>query len=519
MAEKGGVGPKRISKTEVIKKKPVKIAKDGESLEHLLHQKEEIETLLSSLEDAYSEAAILEEDYQHVKKRNEDKLAEINKKIEKLRAKGGEEAETPAPTPAFPARAYVERPVELVREVVKEVEKPPERVKVEKGAEEADKRFRKLMEDFETRIAGKIKQIMTATKAEESSKNVSEVITKLEKFEIDIERLKAVVETMKEGRKITDEKMQRSTESMGELRSIIYQREASLKDQEVKVGKLLDSVSQVDPEKVGMEMGKRDRDISNQGMRIERVERTIEALNETISRMRNVLVNIGSLESVINASKKVSENLQAMGMMKNNIEKSVDRVQSIYAELSERMEEFLLYRTKQDRMEDLVNELMRSVDDMNTKISRFITRDDLDAFRQTLHAVGGAKAAELDIVNELQIEKEEIKMLIKTLEDEYKNKRIPKEEFEKTKKANLDKMDEIERKIMEAKTAKAVPEEIPEAAEEERPKIEPIPPKSPKVRKERKDALLTDLEDTYKKGFISKEAYEKTKKMILSGKG
>lgn len=505
----------RKSKNKRIKRKATKeVVK--ESLEHLLHQKEEIETLLSSLEDAYNEAAILEEDYQQVRKKNEEKLAEINKKIEKLRAK--EIVEKPEPKPVAPAAAappktYVERPVAVVGK-----EEPPKKTK---GVKEEEK-FKKIMEDAEEKITGKIKEMIEAAKTKESNKDLTDIRARMDKFEIDIEKLKALVETVKESGKVVDEKIQRVTESMGELRSIIYQREAFLKEEEVKVSKLMDSISQVEPEKIVMEMKKKDRDISNLGMRVERIERTIEALNDTMTRMRDVLVNIGSLEAVINSSKKVAENIQFMENMKKNLERSAERVQSIYAELSERMEEFLLYKTKQDRMEDLVNELMRSVDDVNNKLSKFITRDDLEAFKQTLAPSAGEATG--DVVNDLQIQKEEIKMLIKTLEDEYKNKRVSKEEFEKAKKVNLEKLEEIERKIKEAEGAPAPDYEKPEVEglkekEAKAEEIKPLPPRSPEVKKSRRNALLKDLEDTFKKGFISKEAYEKTKKIILSGKG
>jgi|GEM_PF-4774515 len=522
MVVKKGVGGKDVSKA----KKPVKAVKSKENLDQLLHQKEEIETLLGSLEDAYNEAAIMEDDYEHVKKKNKEKLAEINKKIEKLKVSGMETevkrkpiAASPAPH-AAPPRIYEEKPVEIIREVVKEV-KPPVKP-AEKPRVREEWNLKKIMEDMETRIAGKIKEISEAAKVEESGKELKGVLTKLDKFEIDLEKLKAVLETVKEGRKVADEKVQRVTESMGELRSIIYQREASTKEQEIKVGKLLDSVSQVDPEKIVMDLKKRDKEIANQGMRIERINRMIEALNETMGRMKNVLVNIGSLENVVKVSQNVTDNLQAMESMKGNIEKSADRVQSIYVELSERMEEFLLYRTKQNRMEDLVNELMRSVDDMNTKLSRFVTKDDLDAFRQTLKPSGEeeVEGEAGKTIDDLQIQKEEIKMLIKTLEDEYKNKRIPKDEFEKTKRANLERLKEIEEEIKTGGEVQKAPPTAGAPSPVAESGAEPAVPKvAAKPKKEGKGMLLKDLEDTYKKGFISKEAYERTKKMILSGKG
>jgi len=528
---------KRVSKKRVHKtrRKSPKGMTPKESLEHLLHQKEEIETLLSSLEDSYNEAAITDEDYEHVKEKNEEKLAEINKKIEKLRASGTEEktkprAPAPAPAPVISAPvtppAYTKRPAEVVKKVVKEVKKPV--AKAAKAVERGED-IKNIMKDMETKISESVRDVIEAAKVEESGKELKDIRVKLDRLEVDTEKLKAVVETIKEGRNVFDEKIQRVTDSVAELRSIVYQREAALKDQEVKVSKLLDAVSHVEPEKIAVEMKRRDKIVSEQGIKIEKMARTIETLNETMRRLRNVLANLGSLENVVKVSNTVNQTLQEMQTLRDNMEKSADRIQSIYVELSERMEEFLLYRTKQDRMEDLVNELMRNVDEMNTKLSKFVTRDDLEAFRQSIQASAGAPAGGGADVDELQIQKEEIKMLLQTLEDEYRSKRISKEEYETAKKANMDKLDGIERKIKEAETGQASapagqmkpPSETSGITKEagEKPEIKVPPPTSEKTKKERQEALLKDLEDTFKKGFISKDAYEKTKKMILSGKG
>ena len=53
----------------------------GENLIELQKQKEDIEILLSTLEEAYRDASITEEHYNEVKGKNKKKLEEINLKI------------------------------------------------------------------------------------------------------------------------------------------------------------------------------------------------------------------------------------------------------------------------------------------------------------------------------------------------------------------------------------------------------------------------------------------------------
>jgi len=194
------------------------------------------------------------------------------------------------------------------------------------------------------------------------------------------------------------------------------------------------------------------------------------------------------------------------------MQKMFDKVQGLYAELSKRMEEFMLYRAKQDRMEDLLTETIKNVDELMTKSAYFITKDDLEAFRATLATEVSPTKEEVSY--DLASQKEEIEIFLKTLDEEFKNKSISKEEYEKLKKANIDKLKEIESKMKASSTTNIL--------SEEKQTTSPQPSKEKKEvskeSKEKNEALLKDLEDSFKKGFISKEAYEKTKKMLLGKK-
>ena len=76
--------------------------------------------------------------------------------------------------------------------------------------------------------------------------------------------------------------------------------------------------------------------------------------------------------------------------------------------------------------------------------------------------------------------------------------------------ANLAKLKQLDSKA----SPKAAPV-MKEAAPAKPAKVEKKEPVFTKDQKNRNDMLLKDLEDTFRKGLISKEAYDKTKKMIL----
>jgi hypothetical protein len=531
------VGVKRIGERKKAEKK-VEVKKDGkkseipthDTLESLLHQKEEIETFLSSLEDAYNEAAILEEDYNDIKAKNEKKLEEINKRIEALtkrvtseelietskvsEKKFETELETP-PVKVSPPSAIPEKPkvivteAEEVKETTKKEEKP-KKLKEEKPSPPSISQ--EDLKKLEVDLAEKIKSMVEEIGAKVTEKDLIEMKNAFVKYETEIDRIKAQIDAVRESRKVDDEKIQRVIEGLAEIRTLVYGREASAKEQEIKIEKMIDVISKIEPEKILLEMGRRDKEINNLGIRITKLEETTKEMTEMLKRIEMLLRNIGSLEHVINISNEASETFLRMQNIERNMQKMFDKVQGLYAELSKRMEEFMLYRAKQDRMEDLLTETIKNVDELMTKSAYFITKDDLEAFRATLATEVSPTKEEVSY--DLASQKEEIEIFLKTLDEEFKNKSISKEEYEKLKKANIDKLKEIESKMKASSTTNIL--------SEEKQTTSPQPSKEKKEvskeSKEKNEALLKDLEDSFKKGFISKEAYEKTKKMLLGKK-
>jgi chromosome segregation ATPase len=495
----------------------------AESLEQLMHQKEEIEALLSSLEDAYSEAAILEDDYNDIKEKNEKKLQEINRKIDSLSKRQPVAAIEPIRAPAPTRLPRLPVAIPTFEEEAEEAEEKPEEKKEKRGKAKGEKTVAGISEDdiekLEIDLAEKIKEMVEDIGTKVTEKDLLEMKNSFAKFEAEIDKMKAQVEAVKEGKRIDEEKIQHVAEGVAEIRTMVYGREASVKEQEIKFEKVMDVMGRIEPDKILMDMGRRDKEIGNLGLRLSKLEETTKEFGEMLKRIETLLRNIGSLEHVLSISNDASEKLMEMGDIQRVNTKMRDKIQGIYAELSKRMEEFMLYRAKQERVEDLLNEVMKNLNDLSTKSAYFITKDDLESFRSAIQTTMAAQPVSTVESYSLDSQKEEIEMLLKTLEDEYKNKSISKEEYEKMRNANLAKIREIESKMKGG--GKAAPP--PRMTEEEpappkKPAAKERKPEVPKEAKSRNEMLLKDLEETYKKGFISKEAYEKTRKVILGKK-
>ena len=96
------------------------------------------------------------------------------------------------------------------------------------------------------------------------------------------EKINATINAVKESEKATDEKVQRITESLGEIRALIFGKESKTKDQQFRLEKLEEEVAGINPRKIEKEFGKRDRILTDIGMRTEKIESKMEALVKNV---------------------------------------------------------------------------------------------------------------------------------------------------------------------------------------------------------------------------------------------
>jgi len=557
-------GNKKEKKEE--KEKKEKAGKTGmpkESLSDLVATKEEIEALLSSIEDSYREATIPDKTYHEVKDKNEHRLDGINKKIQMINkaeklAKETVPAETapaekpeaaapasPAePAPKQPAAAQpaptTPAPAPAPAEPAKPEPKPSETK--DNGDSKPDHSKPEFVKVFEAKIEEKLKSVIASANVELTDKRLKKLEERIDPLELDIkelkrtsetvsgydkqfslmtaevEKTKALVESAKEAKNIMDEKVQRITESFAEIRSIVYQREAISKEQEVMFDKLKETVSHIDSARILKEFTTRDEQLKDVNTRIEKLERSAKMTSESMNKIQGLMTDVGSLENIIKASKMVGEKLERIQEIEEKVKASSTRLDSIFVEMKKRLDEFNTYKVNQDKLNQSVTELNKTVEDFARRQTDFSTKSDIDTMKteiinvkkQATEAAQAAKSAPAQAtatpeVASLNEEKEEIETLLSTLEENLKNKEISQEEYDKAKASNLKKIADIEEKIKKITSGAASTgkEDVEEQLLE------------PATGKHKKVMLLAKLRESYEKGEISKSAYDKSKKLML----
>ena len=496
---------------------------EKESMDALLAQREEVETLLASIEDSYRDATLPDTTYEEVKGENQRKLGEINSKIAQL---GGPEPKAPAPRQ--PAMAAAE-----------EAPLPPEEERAElpstgRGKKlQAEEMVSGLVKQLEDKIEERLKGVISSASVEVTDKRVRMVGERLDAVESDlkdlkktaqtvegfdkqislisgdVEKAKAVAENIRESKNVADDKMQRLIEGFAEIRSIVYQREATSKEMEVGVNKLKDTIAHIDTARMLREFTIRDEQLKDVNTRLEKLERSGKMMGDTMAKIKGLLTDVGSLENVIKASKMAGEKLDRMTEIENRMRGASSKLEGTYVEMKKKLDEFSAYKVKQDKIEGMSADIMKNVEDLTRRLSDFVTKEDLDGVRRMVKesagrvqaAEGAARAAAPPEAAGLQEEKEGIETLLATLDDNLKNKEISQKEYDEMKQKNVQRLAEIEKRIQDLSKAPAGGKPGAQPQEE--------------TRGSRRAMMLAKLRESYENGEISRAGYQKAKRLLM----
>lgn len=521
----------------------------------LRREKEDIEAFLASLEDAYNEGSITEESYDEMKRKNSKRLHEITEilgggdAVEEELPKQPKEKPMEKAAPAEEERPEEEKPEakeseikgklkSIVQRIPKNIfgkkseeEKAPE--KTEKKEEEKVKaKAPKKEEKKEPATAGELLEQEFRKEApeafqppaqeahvEEKKKERREDWASREevtRLNTEIEKLRAFLEAVREMRANTDERTQRTAETVGEIRSTLYQVEGSLKEMEAKAEEHEDALAALKPRRFMEEMQDKDRRLGMLEAKMDKVEHLTETLNQDMRRLQDTMRDIGNLENIVEVSRNIAKKLLEMDNKEKSMQKLSDRIEKLFVDISEKLNEFEVYRASQDRIGEITQEMMKGIEELNVKTEKFVSRDDIDAIRADLQkSIEEVRQTMEEIpeeVRQMKEEKESINVLLDSLESEYREGAIGEEDYAKARDANLRRIKDIDEKISSTPAKPPAPEEprVVEAGAEKAPGPRAKAP--PMARSEKSDKLMLELKEMLEKGLISKEAYERSKK-------
>ena len=478
----------------MTKKKP------KESLAELQKQREDIEALLASIEEAYSEGTMPEAQYQDVKAQNEEKLQEINDKLDKAAMEGGGEApaeppkegeakpeepepaetapqEQPQPEPAATQPAPETQPVqESAPEPAPTTPEPaPTAVPapVEQPTEQAMEGEQKTQQLTSATIEmpEEIREMIEGIKEGKIGGN-AELLKRIDKVEVDIEKVKSFVDAMKDERTSLDERFQRVSEEVGEIRSNMNNMDGRLGELEIKTDESSDIIRNLKPQRISQALETREGDVKNIKARIEKIEDVISNTLKRVGEIRNLLQDLGSIDNLANMSKDVAKKVIMVDDSLKKMGRMSDRIDTIFGELNKRLEEFMFYKAKQQSLDEMTQDLMRNIEEMSTKMDSYVQKNDLNSMKDFLitkieEAKGSPAAVPVSGPGaEIQKQIDEIKELNVMLEEQKKSGALGEKEYQKAKEANTNKMEELMNKMAEVQVvpAPSAPAPSPAAA-------------------------------------------------------
>lgn len=352
-----------------------------------------------------------------------------------------------------------EVPTEEIPEEKIEPEKVKEAPKEERKEIKKKERHNKEKEISEEEKA--VGEILTEKHEEEMEimpdkiqKEVAETKVKieqeidLEKILMDTEKLRAEVDALKEIKFNADERIKELAESIGELRSLIFQNDAAGKEIEIKVDKIDEIVSDLKPERIMKKLQEKEQAIEQTQIRVEKLEAMNADLTKKVLSAEKALANIKSLENLMEIVKDIDEKVLKINELKSSTERDSAKAERFYMEIVKSLEEFGLLKERLERLEELNKELIRGVDENKIKLDNAITKDELKTSLET--ALKPPTFTES--VEELSRRAEEIKTLLKQLELQYKEGIISKGSYEEIVEKNKGILEGIENDIKDVKT-------------------------------------------------------------------
>lgn len=288
----------------------------------------------------------------------------------------------------------------------------------------------------------------------------------LNKIVMNIEKLQAEINTMKDFKQHTDDVIRELTEKIGEVRSMFFQRETLIKETETKVKMLEDIVSDINPSKYMKELEKRKEEILEIQARTEKLETIEKDLANNVNSLKQTLQNIKSVENLERILNEIRDNVSKERELKNDIERIAGKSERFYFEMENRIKEFINLKERTDKLEDLTKEITRSIDSINIRLASFISKTDLEDFKKNVNKIISSnkeyienKIKEMESflslpseeikerIEQLKRRRVEVSNLLLNIEEQYKKAFISEKTYNEVKQKNENVLKQIEEEL------------------------------------------------------------------------
>lgn len=218
----------------------------------------------------------------------------------------------------------------------------------------------------------------TEEKPTESPKIDSNEVPTLLKLSTEIDRLKAGQEAFQEVRKSFTERFTHTSEQIGELRSMILERDRAIQTLELKTIKAVDLVESIKPDKFMMDLERQNVKIEVIKANLEGNEAILDQIMEELKEIRKKINFFRGIEEIIKLSEEIKNELIGIKKIEGTINIQADKIQTIYSEMRKKIQDLDNFNTQFQESLAGVEQNSKDIDFLKIKIINFAEKDEVD---------------------------------------------------------------------------------------------------------------------------------------------
>lgn len=267
------------------------------------------------------------------------------------------------------------------REVEEKIEEEAKKkAKAEKKAkvEELKKRYEIMEEGIPQR---RIEEVPTMPEKpierEGEEVRLSDLVLKLEKLD-------GRLEMLERSRSDANERITGLAGEIGELRTMILERERSIDKIATEFEKVRDTVEGLEPEEVKKTFEKSEEKVLKNMAKLERIENLVKALSEESKKYRRLMEKIKSFENIVDVSYDINRKVSEIRKTKDYADKIASKTESIFSELNRKVSEIENERERIEHLDKLTVEITKMLDELSVRLNKYVKEKDLKEFREEI---------------------------------------------------------------------------------------------------------------------------------------
>lgn len=212
----------------------------------------------------------------------------------------------------------------------------------------------------------------------------------LSKLSVQVEKISASVESFGEVRKSFGERFNRISEQIGELRSMILERDKTIQTVEIKAVKAHDLVATVQPEKLMTQIQKSDAKIEALKANLEGNESIMQRLMEEIKEAKRKIDFFRGVEEVVKMAEETKKDLLEIKKVQSKVALEVDKVDTMYGEMKKKFQVVDVVDTGLQEIKAQVEQNVHDVQFLKEKITDLASKEDLNKLVEKIKSYADA---------------------------------------------------------------------------------------------------------------------------------